>query len=178
MHMMSKMHNFDLCWYAVYTRSRAEFSLEKELTGSGVHVYLPTIKRLRQWKDRKKWVAFPLFPSYIFVHTHPLQREFSKVILAKNVVRILGSSSDGPEAIPQEQMVNLMKIAVDSPEIKVDQNLKAGMRVRIKNGPLEGTEGIIERPPSANRCTFYVNIEILGRSVGVEIPSDSLEIFQ
>ncbi len=28
--------------------------------------FLPVVDRLRQWKDRRKRVAFPLFPGYCF----------------------------------------------------------------------------------------------------------------
>ena len=54
-------------WIAVYTKPRHEKSVEKELKNKGYEVYLPMLKERRKWSDRKKWVSFPLFRSYIFV---------------------------------------------------------------------------------------------------------------
>ncbi len=50
-------------WYAVYVRSRHEFQVFKRLTMKGIEAFLPTVERLRKWKDRKKLIAFPLFPG-------------------------------------------------------------------------------------------------------------------
>ena len=54
-------------WLAVYTKPRHEKFVEKELKKKGIEVYLPILKERRKWSDRKKWVSFPLFRSYIFV---------------------------------------------------------------------------------------------------------------
>ena len=56
-------------WIAVYTKPRHEKTVEKELQKKGFEVYLPLLKQRRKWSDRKKWVEFPLFRSYIFVKT-------------------------------------------------------------------------------------------------------------
>ena len=56
-------------WIAVYTKPRHEKTVENELLKKGFEVYLPILKERRKWSDRKKWVEFPLFRSYIFVRT-------------------------------------------------------------------------------------------------------------
>ena len=33
----------------------------------GIEAFLPLIKTVRQWSDRKKTVVLPLIPSYVFV---------------------------------------------------------------------------------------------------------------
>ena len=54
-------------WVAVYTRPRHEKTVKKEFQKKGFEVYLPMLKERRKWSDRKKWVEFPLFRSYVFV---------------------------------------------------------------------------------------------------------------
>ena len=54
-------------WIAVYTKPRHEKLVEKELQKKGYEVYLPILRERRKWSDRKKWVDFPLFRSYLFV---------------------------------------------------------------------------------------------------------------
>ena len=54
-------------WYALYTKSRNEKKAHSALVSSGIDSFLPLIKNLKQWSDRKKWVEEPLFRSYLFV---------------------------------------------------------------------------------------------------------------
>ena len=56
-------------WIAFYTKPRHEKLVQKELEKKGVQTYLPLLKERRRWSDRKKWVEFPMFKSYIFVKT-------------------------------------------------------------------------------------------------------------
>ena len=57
-------------WYALYVKSRHEYVTQGELVQKGIDTFLPSVKKLRQWKDRKKSVDFPLFPGYLFVSMH------------------------------------------------------------------------------------------------------------
>ncbi len=56
-------------WYAVWTRSRHEKSLSKNLENRGFEVFLPLIKSRQKWSDRWKIVEVPLFPGYALVCT-------------------------------------------------------------------------------------------------------------
>src|ERR1035438_1730842 len=55
------------CWYAVHTRSNFEQRVAGELGRKGFESYLPAYEETHQWRDRKKQVAVPLFPGYLFV---------------------------------------------------------------------------------------------------------------
>ena len=56
-----------LHWYALRTRSRHEKVVRDQLVHQGIEPLLPTVKRLSQWKDRRKEVEVPLFSGYCFV---------------------------------------------------------------------------------------------------------------
>jgi len=43
----------------------------------------------------------------------------------------------------------------------------------VTRGPLKGAEGRLDRKDGI--CTFLVNIELLGRSIGVRIYGDDVE---
>ncbi|HAM53360.1 MAG TPA: hypothetical protein DCP92_22695, partial [Nitrospiraceae bacterium] len=58
-------------WYALYVKSRHEFLTHGDLVRKGIETFLPASRRLRQWKDRKKWIDFAIFPGYLFVHVSP-----------------------------------------------------------------------------------------------------------
>ena len=55
-------------WIAVYTKSRHEQIVVNELNNKNIEAYCPMFKEKRQWSDRKKWVDFPLFRSYVFAN--------------------------------------------------------------------------------------------------------------
>ena len=74
-------------WYVVYTKARNEKKTALILEKSGIDVYCPIVKEVRQWSDRKKTVEVPLFSSYLFVHLAPKDREL--VYAAPGVVRYL-----------------------------------------------------------------------------------------
>ena len=61
----------DISWYAVYTRPRAEKLVFQRIQETGIEVFLPMQKTIRQWSDRKKVIEKPLLSSYIFVKTKP-----------------------------------------------------------------------------------------------------------
>ena len=164
-------------WYAVYTRCRAEFTVKRELTNRGVSTYLPTINSRREWKDRKKWIYLPIFPGYLFVNILPEYDNFAKVANAKGVVALLGPSEKKPTSVSDEEIHNLKGFVENYCEITVSPHLKIGARVRIKQGPLAGVEGVLERKPELTKkeCWVFIRIELLGRSVGAKIDADAVE---
>jgi transcription antitermination factor NusG len=162
-------------WYAIYTRSKAEFVVEKALKDKEIAVYLPKRKNLRHWKDRKKWVSFPLFPGYLFVYIQPNFDELVKVVRTRGVVTILGPEVKSPAPIPDEDIDNLRRLVESDCDIRIYPYLKKGTSARIKRGPLKGIEGILEEIGSGNECRFLITIGPIERSVSVRISADALE---
>ena len=94
-------------WYAVSTRSRHEKHVRDHLAGHGIEPLLPLVRRLNQWKDRKKEVDSPLFPGYCFAS---FSWDMSLTVLrASGVVRIIGGSGK-PEPIPDSEIDAVRKL--------------------------------------------------------------------
>ncbi len=160
-------------WYALYVKSRHEFVTHNELTRKGIGTFLPSVKRLRQWKDRRKFVEFPLFPGYLFVNIDPSPEEFIKVLKKKGVVSFVSLEPGHPAPVPPEE-INSLKILIESGrEFEIYPNLKEGTRVWVKRGILKGAEGVIKK--KEDQYVFLLNIELLGRSVGVKMYADDIE---
>lgn len=163
----------DYNWYAVYVRSRHEFKVYDALIQKNIETFLPVIKLMRHWRDRKKLIDFPLFPGYLFVYIASEPEKFLSILRTKGVVRFLHHEFGRP-AIISPQEIESLKILLQSPEeINVYPNLQEGTRIRVKNGPLKGAEGIIKR--KEDYFVFWVNINILGRSVGVRFYGNDIE---
>jgi transcription antitermination factor NusG len=163
----------DLKYYAVYTKSRHEYVAHKELVAKGIEAYLPSIKRMRRWKDRRKLVEFPLFPGYLFVRIPSNNEQYLNVLKIRGVVAFICLEVGIPASVPPEEMTAL-KLMVDSgKELNVYPNLKEGMRVWVARGPLVTAEGILVK--REDNYHFVVNIKLLGRSIGVRINAEDVE---
>jgi len=57
-----------LRWHAIYTCSRHEKSVSRQLREKQIDCFLPLYRSVRRWKDRRKELELPLFPGYVFVH--------------------------------------------------------------------------------------------------------------
>lgn len=158
-------------WHVVYTRSRAEKKVADEFSFANIEYFLPLQKKLRQWKDRKKWVEFPLMTGYCFVHIS--RREYDKVLQTNNVVCYV--TFEGKAAvIPDKQMEALKRLASQYDfEVQVTtENFSPGQLVEIIRGPMVGLQG--ELVEARGKRKFIIRIDPLQSAVSVEIPADHL----
>ncbi|OGW52743.1 MAG: hypothetical protein A2Y81_10305 [Nitrospirae bacterium RBG_13_43_8] len=160
-------------WFALYVKSRHEFFTDLELRRKGVETFLPTVKKWRQWKDRKKLIHFPLFPGYLFVYISPDPERFLDVLKTKGSVTLLSAESGRPTPVLLEE-INSLKLLIDSgTKVDIYPCLNEGTRVRVRRGLFQGAEGVLQE--KGDHCLFLVNIKLLGRSVGVKIHADDIE---
>ena len=152
-------------WYVFYTKSRAEKKTKKTLEKFGFEVFLPTIKVMRQWSDRKKKVEVPLFNSYIFVYEEEHQ--------IQEVTKIPGISwsirQEGRPAYLREDELDMIKRLTESGyavQAEGYDELEKGDEVEILDGPLKGFKGIIDNSAEKN---FRVIIPSIGQAVKVQV---------
>ncbi len=160
-------------WFVLYVKSRHEFVTRNELAGKGIETLLPSAKRYRLWSDRRKLVEFPLFPGYLFVHIHPDPESYVSVLKARGAVTFVALESSNPTPVPSGEIRSLKAVVESGKEMDIYPELREGARVRVRRGPLAGADGVLERKGDGNR--FLVNIQILGRSIGVRIYDDDIE---
>ncbi|MGE0019794.1 MAG: UpxY family transcription antiterminator [Draconibacterium sp.] len=158
-------------WHVVYTRSRAEKKVNDELTHQNIECYLPLQKKLRQWKDRKKWVEFPLMSGYCFVNIS--RREYDFVLQSDNVVCYV--TFEGKAAvIPGYQIEALRKMTKQYDfEVNVTtEKFEPGQTVEIIAGPMIGLRGELVKARGKNK--FIIRLEQLKSAVSIEIPAEHL----
>ena len=158
-------------WHVIYTRSRAEKKVRDELELKNIDCFLPLQKKLRRWKDRKKWVEMPLISGYCFVNI--TRKEYDKVLQTDNVVCYV--TFEGKAAIiPEQQMNSLKKIAQQADfEVTVShENFKPGQKVEIIAGPMIGLRG--ELAEARGKQKFIIRFIEINSSFIVEIPAAQL----
>ncbi len=159
-------------WYAVYVKSRTEKKVALELTHNGIKNYLPMVKHLKQWSDRKKWVEEPLFRSYIFVHID--ENQHYNVLQSMGVVKYI--SFDGKAVpIPQAQIEAIKYYLEESdPENINDSNWKLGKKVEVISGSMTGLLGNLVEVHGKHKVK--VEIEAVGSSLIIYIPKNKLRV--
>jgi len=153
-----------LRWYAVYTRSRHEKCVSRLLEGKSVEIFLPTYESVHRWNDRNALVSQPIFPGYLFVRIGLADR--MRVLSTPGVVNFVGVH-DRPCAIPDEELAALRVCWQHQLRMEPHPYLVVGRRVRVKQGMLAETEGILVRKKGKFRLVLSVNL--ITRSVAVEV---------
>ncbi len=102
-------------WYALWTRSRHEHLVCRELTTRHVEAFLPTVLRWSVWKDRKKQIDWPLFPGYCFARFDADSR--FAILNCLGVVAIVSFNGE-PAPIPDCEIDGVRRLV--SSELRYD----------------------------------------------------------
>jgi transcription antitermination factor NusG len=157
-------------WFAVHTRYQHEQQVNEQLGRKGFETFYPTCSKWNKWSDRKKKISHPLFPGYLFVTD--VENRRLQVVETHGVCGIV-SVAGMPAPIPATE-IEAIRRAVASPyTIEAHEYLNAGDQVRVIEGPLTGVTGILARNDKSAR--LVLSVELLGRSVAVEIAAGSVE---
>ena len=151
-------------WYALRTKSRHEKLVLDQLDKQGIEPLLPTVKRLSQWKDRRKEVEVPLFSGYCFVRFG--QEAKLPVQKVTGVVEIVGSGNR-PEPIPDDEIDALRRLMTSVLPYDPHPYLHEGMKVEVVRGPLQGVHGILLRKEKRHR--LVIGVHLIQQAAAVEI---------
>jgi transcription antitermination factor NusG len=156
-------------WLVFYTKSRHEKTIRDHLTKQGYKVYLPLLKERRKWSDRKKWVEFPLFKSYLFIKIIP--KDVIYALKNPGIIRLV--KFGGKPAIVQDKTIADLKLINEGNyDIKVVDNFMKGDKVKVRLGPLKGLEG--EVITINNKKRLMINIEAIKQSIHIRIKKEYL----
>ena len=158
-------------WIAVYTKSRHEQIVINELSKKDIESFCPMFKERRQWSDRKKWVHFPLFRSYVFARIHLKENIFVLQTIGVNkIVKFQNKISIIPD-----QVINDIKNIVDGGYKiqQVDYFIK-GDEVSVVSGPLKGINGIIQDLKGDSR--LIMKVEAIRQAFSIEISPEQLKL--
>jgi len=159
-------------WYALYVNSRAEKKVMETLLRKNIEAYVPIVKTVRQWSDRKKTIDMPLLTGYVFVKMNIIKNK--EVLQTKGVVNFvhyLGKMAciKDMEIDRLKQIVNL-GYHVETNYIK--KEYKVGEKVKIISGLLKGIEGYVLE--NNNGRFIEVVLESIGQSIKVKLPEEIL----
>jgi transcriptional antiterminator RfaH len=157
-------------WYAVFTVPQNEKSAARHLDLRDIESFLPTYNSVRIWKNRQRVnLSLPLFPSYLFVRIG--KRERAAVLASPGVLRIVGNSRE-PLPIP-DTTIRFLRSGLGAQKIEPYRELVVGQKVRIRDGAMQGLQGVLIRKNRNFR--FVLTIDLINQHAAVEIGAENLE---
>jgi transcription antitermination factor NusG len=154
------------------TRSRHEKTVNTQLIERNVETFLPLVERWSRWKDRRKKIAFPLFPGYCFARFPLVER-----LRVLNVVGVAGLVGCGgpPEPVPDVEIDAIQRLAATTLQYDPHPFLTEGMDVEVVRGPLAGIRGKLLRKDRVSRLVLAVTL--IRQAAVVEIhPADVVAV--
>ena len=154
-------------WYAIFTKPRSEKKVYQRMLDHDIEAFLPLVKTVRQWSDRKKTVEVPLISSYIFVYME--EKDLYKTLPIQGTVNVLKHLGK-PAKIKALEIQNLRILSGtgENHQISNSMNVSSGDAVEVINGPFMGLIATCIREGKNHRVV--VKIDSLGSCFNVNIP--------
>jgi transcriptional antiterminator RfaH len=158
-----------LLWFVAHTRPRAEKKLAEFCVEQGYEHRLPVYRSVKTYARKRVIFEKPLFPGYVFAR---VERRHRLTLVQNRYVANLLDIEDQEEFVGQ---LDAIYRALDARvEIQVCPEIKPGLQVRIKSGPLRGTEGWVES--RAQLSDVHLRLDFIGQAVVAKIQADDLEL--
>jgi len=156
----------DKQWIVVRSKPRSEKVAHNELVKKNIEAYLPLLKERRKWSDRKKWVEFPLFSSYLFARIDIKDSIF--VLQARGVNTIVKFGKQ--IAIVQNSVIKAIRLAMEGGyQLEPVEYFVEGNRVEVVAGPMKGIKGIVAKLRGQNR--LIIKIDAIQQALSIQIES-------
>jgi transcriptional antiterminator RfaH len=161
-------------WYLAYTRPRSESAAALQLVRQGYEVYLPLYKTLKRAPGGMVAQRSPMFPRYVFFRPGRAGQSIAPVrstLGVSNIVQFgVTPATVNASLLDALRAFELQREEADPERISP---LKAGRRVTVCTGPLQGLEGLVSAT-AGQRVT--VLLDVLGRHTRVSLPGHHLEV--
>ena len=158
----------DLKWFVAHTRPRREKKVRQFCDREGFQATLPCYQSIRKYRGKKVVFSKPLFPGYVFLQLLPEQRQ--SVVQSDHVANLLTVHD---QALFIRQFGEILQALESDLEIHLAPEIGAGMRVKIKSGPLRGMEGWVEQ--RYGMTTVLLRLDFIGQAAAVRLQADELE---
>ena len=156
-------------WFALRVRHQHERATATVLEMKELETFVPLVRSRRQWSDRLKTLAAPLFPSYVFCRFEYAKR--LAILNTPGVISIVGFGNS-PTPVRDEEIASIQAAIASGRAVHPWPYLQTGERVEITRGPLKDVQGILVH--EKNEWRVVLSVDLLMRSIAVEVDRDWL----
>ena len=153
-------------WIVVNTHPHKEAIAAANLQNQGFGTYCPVVRRRVRHARVSRDVVRPLFPGYVFVETGA-SGGLWRPVLSTLGVRALLRTGDEPSRLDPSFVSALRAQEVNGVVVATTQTFKQGQKVKVNEGPFDGTIATIIALDEKQR--LVVLMDILNRPVRVQI---------
>ncbi|KAA1246435.1 UpxY family transcription antiterminator [Aquimarina sp. RZ0] len=165
--------NQPTAWYVLYVKPRHEKKIENLLKEKQIETYLPLVKTIRKWSDRKKMIESPLFPSYLFVKID-FRKDSENVLSIRGFCTFIRFGSEFAKV--QDHEIKSIRLLTEMSDVKDIENsdiaIKVGEYRRVQEGALSGLDCEIINVNNVNK--IIVRIDSIKHSIMATLPSSFL----
>ena len=151
-------------WFALAVKPRLEEPVAKTLRTSGYDTFLPLYRRQHSQGTRAWDYEVPLFPGYVCCRFDIRFR--MPILTTPGVIQVLGAGNT-PVPLSDIEVASLQAAVQANYPVQPFPYVHSGKRVRIEEGVLAGTEGIVLSFKPTLR--LILSITLLQRSVLLEV---------
>ena len=159
-------------WFVYYAKSRAEKRTKELLEKRGYECFLPITTVVRQWSDRKKRLQIPLFNGYLFVNSYA--HEIQEVVQVPGIAWNIRQEGQ-PAILRENEKLMIEKLLESGYAIQTGlsvEDLSKGDKVRIVDGALKGSVGIVHRQA---KSTVFITLDSIAQIISIEVDPQILE---
>jgi transcription antitermination factor NusG len=158
----------DCLWFVAHTRPRCEKKLVQYCQRAALATTLPCYQAAHKYRGKTVVFNKPLFPGYVFLQMAVAQR--GVVLQSDHVANLLEVTN---QELFIRQLGEVMLALETNLEIRLAPTIGAGMRVKIRTGPLRGIEGWVEQRHGMN--TVLIRLDFIGQAAAVKLEATDLE---
>lgn len=156
--------DLEVSWWAVYTLSRREKELMRQLRKLSIPHYGPTIlKRVPSPSGRIRNSYLPLFANYVFLCGDEEQRYRA---MKTNCISRTVPVPDSLALV--HDLRQIRGLIATGAAITAESRLEAGNPVRVRSGPFAGYQGVVIKRHGEERLLISVGFLQQGASVLLE----------
>ncbi|MCC9601103.1 KOW motif-containing protein [Stieleria sp. JC731] len=156
-------------WWLLYTKSRQEKQLMRQLRELNLSHYGPQIEqRKRSPAGRVRTSFVPLFSNYVFMCGTEEDRYNA---VCTGCVQKVTEITDVEILLADLHQISDL-ISIGAP-MSIEERILPGQHVRVKNGPFAGFEGVVIRRDQETR--LLVSVQFMDQGVSVKLDDCQLE---
>jgi transcriptional antiterminator RfaH len=159
----------EIKWFVAHTRPRCEKKLKQFCDREGFSVTLPLIKSVKKYRGKTVTFEKPLFANYLFLQISQRNRQaVYQSDYAANVIDVFD------QELFQNQLGDILLALENEIEVFLAPQIKAGCCVKIKSGPMRGTEGWVEK--RSGKVEVQLRLDFIGQAAAVLMDASELEL--
>jgi transcription antitermination factor NusG len=158
-----------LLWYVAHTRPRREKKLLQYCEREQLDARLPCYQSAHKYRGKTAVFRKPLFPGYVFLLIPP-----GKCGLVRQSDHVANLLEITDQDLFVRQLDEVLRALETNLEIRLAPTIGEGMRVKIRNGPLRGIEGWVEK--RYGMATVLLRLDFISQAAAVKLEASDLEL--